>query len=225
MIPAQELWQAAIDTALAEATVIATEAKADPNKYIRPQVGEWCGRWISSRYNNVFHEEDRGKMDLMEQAAVSALHLATGIELGPPTIEELQAMAPGIPANSDAVFQQIGYLKGKYTAAQVSTLYNTYNEAIAAGQKDVAFGAFNNLFRFCFLEFIKLGNTMLGKMAQGPKPIPVPGPGEHLETNPFGDWVIRKDPPVVMPSDTQFLSGITVGQLRLVLRDERVRGF
>jgi hypothetical protein len=218
-IPNKELFQAAVDTALAEAELIALKVMTNPDLYIRPEIGNWGTKYVASRYNNVFNESDRGKLDLMEQEASSQVKQdLPGISLSAPTPEQLKAVGDGNAENSDAVVKQIAHIRGVLGGNAINELYGDYAKAVAA--KDIPMGKalFINVWRAALLEFTKLYNTMLGNMKQGAKPKPVPGPGQHLEqVPPFGDWVVKDDPPLIMPPDTMLVGLITVGQLKLIL--------
>lgn len=220
-LPDKQIFQAAIDTALAEAEAIIVKTKADPKAYVRPDIGNWGGRWVSSRYNNVLNTQDRGRLDLMEQQAAGAILGDTGMKFPEPTKSDLTIIGAGASANAEAAVTKLLDIKNALSKDKVDGAYKAYVDTLASGNKQGAFDIGFGIFRTTLLYFMTLYNTMLNHMDQGEKPMPVPGPGEHLEQSIFGDWHIVKDPPAVMPTDLTYLGNITVGQLRLILKSEK----
>jgi len=206
-LPSRELLQATIDTALAEAELIATKAKANPTGFIRPEVGNWGGRYVSSRYEHVYNASDRGKFDLWDQQVFSQVKGDfPGVQLDIPTQEQLDALAEGEVAECDAVFKQIASMRLKFSEVAVSAYYANYGKALATRDMGAGRGIYFALFRGLLMEGMKLRNTMLRKMPQAEnRPLPVPGPGEHLDpaNNPYDDdrVVIHKDHPYLPSND------------------------
>jgi hypothetical protein len=225
-LPNKDIFQATINTAIAEAKLIALQAQTNPSLFIRPYIGTWGGKYVSSRYNNVFNEQDRGVFDRWEQDALSQTRADfEGVQIDPPTQEQLSALGDGDVANCDAVFKQISRLENLFSVFAVSSGYNNYINAMNA--KDIAGGraVFYNQWRGVLLEFMRLYNMMLYKMPQAqdrPKPVNTPV-GHHWERGktPFSisDWVLVKDATATLPLDAQLMSTVTVAQFKALMAD------
>jgi hypothetical protein len=212
-LPSKDIFQSIIETALVEADLIALKAKSNPSEYIRPEIGKWGAMYVSSRYNFIYNTDDRGKIDLMEQDALSQLRAdAHGVDVAPPTLAELNLVGPG--SGVAAVGFLIELLRAQFGAAQVSEMYQVYAGAVMNKDSGAVQAAFLALFRGALLGFMKLYNTMLATIGNQEKPKPVPGPGQHLTQDPYGNWVVRND---VVVTDDKLLGTITVGQFKKIM--------
>lgn len=211
-----------IEQAIVEAELIAVTAKADPTKYVQPEVIRWGVKWISSRFAGVLNDP-AGVFDQIVQEAERAVRSDfPGVSLPGLDFQSFtNAEATGEATGSQAVLAQIALLKTRLQDVWVGVWYVTYQRVIDNGRLDsaAAISVYQNLFLELLRGFRTLYNTMLKKMAQGDKPKPRPGPGQHIVRTPFGEAIVD-DAPGVVPEDSVALAQVTVGQFRLLLREE-----
>lgn len=213
-LPNKDVFETAIAAAIAEATLIATKAAADPKRYIQPEIEAWRDRWVSTRY---FDAKIRGRFDVLDEQAFTQVKAdfpdATFVTL---QAADFEAEATGNAEKSAAVFGHINWLNDKFAARRVDQMYDEYNRAFQLKATETATSVYEYLFMGALMGFYELYNTMLRKMEQGPKPAPVPGPGQHLVHTPFGDTIVN-DVPI---DDNLKVADLTVAQLRQIFREE-----
>lgn len=181
----------AVRTALAEARNIAEAAKADPTKWVVPDINAWREFYVDSKF---YGSDKPGYFDRLTQQAWDEAKQATDLQVILPgwNTYDLEGEATGEAEHSDAVLKYLSWCDYIFRDVALDAFFDEWDRAIE--KKDAT--KLRNLFvdgpRFWQIVFQTIYNTMVKKMEYGPRPEPVPGPDEILLVTPFGKSIIKK---------------------------------
>lgn len=205
----KEDFKKALSEATLKAEIIAGRVKYDSTLYVQPEVEKWIADYAQSvLFGN--------KSGLFEQFEIDALKQYSTVfgEVGVQAItsQDLEREPTGNREMSEAVFNQLDIIRTRYKDSRVDQNFLAFDQAISNRNQADAYYIYDSFFKLAFLDVVSLGNSMLKKMAQGDKPAPTAGPGQHSVHTPFGDVIVNDT-----PLEQEKVGNITVAQLRQIL--------
>jgi len=181
----------AVTTAISEAEKIALSAKADPSKWVVPDINTWREKWVESTF---YGSESPGYFDRLTRQAWSEAKHATDSQVILPGFGtyDLEGLGTGEAEDSEAVLKYLGWCRTVFTDLALDAFFADWDLAISKGDGERLRNLYTNGPRFWQIVFQTIYNTMIKKMEQGARPEPVPGPDEILLVTPFGKSIIKK---------------------------------
>jgi len=208
-LPDRETFKKNVVLAIQEAAEIIYLVKADPTQYVGDKIRAFGEKWL----NDGPGEEG---FFFSEYGLAKDAVLADWPDAGLADLSQYmkQTEATGSADNSDAAERQLKYVT-EYSL-HIDQHYDLYEGKTQQKMTTpLAEMVFALVFKGGLEHFYTLYNTMKLKMRQGKAPALVAGPGQKIKHTPFGDSLVNDT-----PSEDAVVGGITVSQLRAIIKEE-----
>jgi len=197
-LPDKNIFTQNLLKALNHAKDIAVRAAADPSLYLNDEIQAWADMNCTSRLF-CSKAENVGQFDKFELAAFEELKARFPGSVYPPIrTDNFSAEATGEAKGSLAVLNHINGMYFLFSPDRISEFYDRLGAAFQNGQAMDAYYAYQGLFLSAEFDLTVLYNTMMNKMEKGNKPLPIPGPGQHLVQTNFGAVIVDDIPRKLM---------------------------